>query len=164
MFKAIQVCFLLLILTACGRQQEQQYTYNTDPGKDSSIFIESTPDSAQMAGYTFSDTLNLIMDSTGKIGWIEHPIDMTDLQQEVQDSLISIYLHTGKLPSRLDVQYEGTVTMGIRGAADDMIRQVQIVVMNVASAAEYHRPYGKLQKKEQMAFRKKYPVLFEKYY
>ena len=164
MLKGVQVCLLLLICTACGRQQKQEYTYSTNPGKDSSIAIEATPDSAQMAGYTYADTITLLMDSTGKIGWVNGTIKLANLQQEVQDSLLSVYLHTGKLPTGLQVQYLGTVTMGIRGAVDDMIREAQIVVRNVVSAAEYRQPYGKLNKEDKQALSQKYKVLFEKYY
>lgn len=162
MLKGVQACALLLLFTACGRQQKQEYTYSTDPGRDSSISIEAIADSAQMKGYTFSDTVILQMDSTGKIGWTSGTIKMNSLQEEVQDSLLSIYLHTGKLPAAFQVRHLGTVTMGIRGIADDMIRQARIVVMNVVSVAEYHQPYGKLKKKDKKAFIKKYPVLFEK--
>jgi hypothetical protein len=64
----------------------------------------------------------------------------------------------------LRVHYLGTVTMGIRGNADDQIRQAQIVVRNVVAAKTLDRPYGRLDAREQAAFKKRYPALFSRFY
>jgi hypothetical protein len=82
----------------------------------------------------------------------------------VQDSLLSIYLLSGRLPSRLDIRYQGTVTMGIRGAADDQVRQAQEVVRNVIATRQLNVPYGRLDTTGQQRFRDSFPVLFQSYY
>jgi hypothetical protein len=153
-----------LLLAACG-QPGTERSYSTNPGTDSSITFDVSSDSASKAVFTFPDTIALRMDSTGKITWMDKKaIKMTDLQQLVQDSLISVFLHTGKLPSHLDMQYLGTVTMGIRGAADDEIRQAQVVLRNVIAAKTLNRSYGRLDGKEQKKFEKQYPAIFQQYY
>jgi hypothetical protein len=162
-----KLCGLLLctlMLAACHRNRPGR-TYSVNPGTDSSITFDVSSDSASKSTFPFPDTVALRMDSTGKITWADgKTIQMTDLQQQLQDSLLSVFLHTGKLPSRLTVTYLGTVTMGIRGIADDQIRQAQIVVRNVVAAKTLDRPYGRLDTKDQEAFKKRYPALFGRYY
>lgn len=139
-------------------------TFNTNAGRDSSITFDISPDSAARISTGIPDTIVLKMDSTGKIGWSDRRIKLTDLQQQVQDSLLNMYIRSGKLPASLDVQYLGTVTMGIRGNADDMIRQAQIVLRNVISVKTLNRPYGSLDSAAQKKFQEQYPVLFQGYY
>lgn len=158
--KSFPACIVLLALAACGGKPKEVFTYSTDPGKDSSIVIEVVPDTLKAPAYEFADTVILTMDSTGKIGWDGKPLKMADLQSEVQDSLLSIYLHTRRLPARLEVKYKGTVTMGVRGIAGDLISQAQEVVKNVVAVAEYKHPFGRLADQWQDSLRKKYPVLF----
>ncbi|MGH2643661.1 MAG: hypothetical protein ACRDE2_06925 [Chitinophagaceae bacterium] len=139
-------------------------TFNTNVGKDSSITFDLSPDSATRIASVIPDTIILKMDSTGKISWSDRLIKLTDLQQQVQDSLLEIYIKSGRLPSRLDIRYYGTVMMGIRGDADDMIRQAQIVLRNVISVKTLNKPYISLDSAMQNQFQKQYPVLFQNYY
>lgn len=139
-------------------------TFNTNVGKDSSITFDISPDSAARIAEKIPDTVVLRMDSTGKIGWSDRTIKLTELQQQVQDSLLNIYIKSGKLPASLDIQYSGTVMMGVRGDADDMIRQAQIVLRNVISVKTLNKPYGSLDSSAQNTFQQQYPVLFQNYY
>lgn len=149
--------------SACNNHSGKT-TFNTNAGKDSSITFDISQDSAARITDSIPDTVVLRMDSTGKIGWSDRHIKLTELQQQVQDSLLNIYIKSGKLPASLDVQYLGTVTMGIRGDADDMIRQAQIVLRNVISVKTLNRPYGSLDSAVQKKFQDQYPVLFQNYY
>lgn len=158
---------VLLVLTfawtACHRKGPSR-TYSVNPGADSSITFDVPSDSASGA-FRLPDTVLLRMDSTGKVSWSDSTrIRVIDLQEQLQDSLLAIYLHTRKLPPVLMVRYLGTVTMGIRGNVDDQIRQAQIVVRNVVAAKTLDRPFGKLDSTGQAAFEKKYPALFSRFY
>lgn len=164
MHKLSALLLSTLMLAACHRHGPVR-TYSVNPGTDSSITFDVSSDSASKTTFVFPDTLVLRMDSTSRITWADGKvIRMTALQQELQDSLMAIFLHTQKLPSRLTVQYLGTVTMGIRGIADDQIRQAQIVLRNVVTAKTLGQSYGRLDAKERAAFKKKYPALFGRYY
>jgi hypothetical protein len=163
--KLIVLSVTALGFVSCGQQSTHRISYTTNPGTDSSISIEISPDSATKLASSLPDTLTLRMDSTGKIRWLDNNrIRINDLQRQVQDTLISIYLRTARLPSRLDIQYLGTVTMGIRGTADDMIRQAQKVVINVIAVKTLNQSYGKMDSSQQKKFQKEYPVLFQTYY
>ncbi len=154
----------MIWLTAGCSGNKTGTVFNTNAGKDSSITFDISPDSAAKMTGSFPDTIVLKMDSTGKIGWDTGVIKLTDLQQQLQDSLINVYLKTGKLPVTLDIQYFGTVTMGVRGDADDFIRQAQIVLKNVISAKIFNKPFNSLDPAAQKKFQKQYPVLFQTYY
>lgn len=149
--------------SACNNHSGKT-TFNTNAGKDSSITFDISPDSAARISAKIPDTLVLKMDSTGKIGWSDRQIKLTELQQQVQDSLMNIYIKSGKLPSSIDFEYFGTVTMGIRGDADDMIRQAQIVLRNVISVKTLNKPFSSLDSMAQKKFQEQYPVLFQGYY
>lgn len=155
---------MMAFATAACNGNKSGVTFNTNAGKDSSVTFDISPDSAARISVKISDTIVLKMDSTGKIGWSDRLIKLTDLQQQVQDSLLNIYIKSGKLPASLDVQYLGTVTMGIRGNADDMIRQAQIVLRNVISVKTLNKAFGSLDSAAQKKFQEQYPVLFQNYY
>lgn len=163
MLKRLPICVMLLTLAACGGRKEEPFTYNTDPGKDSSIVIEVIPDTLKAPSYVYSDTVVLEVDSRGKAKWSDRQIKTSDLQREIQDSLLDVYLHTGKLPETLEVKYDGKVAGSRRSEADDKIAQAQEVVKNVVSVAEYKRPFGQLVPADQDSLQKKYPALFARY-
>lgn len=153
----------MLVWSACNNHSGKT-AFNTNAGKDSSITFDISPDSATKIATGIPDTLILKMDSAGHIGWEDRNIKLTELQQQVQDSLLNIYIKSGKLPGRMDIHYSGTVTMGIRGDADDMIRQAQIVLRNVISVKTLNKPYAALDSARQKSFQQQYPVLFQTYY
>lgn len=158
------ILLIALFLWSACKNQSGTLSFNTNTGKPSSITIDVSPDSAAKIAREFPDTIILKMDSTGKIGWTDRAIKITNLQQQVQDSLLNIYVRSGKLPSMLDIEHYGTVTMGIRGIADDMIRQAQQVVINAISVRTLNKPYGSLDPATQKKFREQYPALFQTYY
>lgn len=154
---------IILTISACTGHKTTKIL-NTNAGRDSSVTFDTSPDSAAKMAGNIRDTLVLKMDSTGKIGWETGGIPLADLQQQVQDSLINIYIKYGKLPSALNFRYFGTVTMGIRGDADDYIRQAQVVLRNVISVKTLNKAFGMLDSTQQSQFRKQFPVLFQTYY
>lgn len=151
---------------ACGNHSSGDHGYQTNPGTDSSIMIEQAMDSASQAGYVFPDTVRLLMEPSGRICWAldSQRIAVTGLQRAVQDSLLSIFLLSDHLPARLDIHYKGTVTMGIRGAADDEVRRAQEVVRNVIAAKRLNTSFGRLKPADQKRFQDSFPVLFQSYY
>ena len=155
---------LLVFASACGSRQGSKDSYQTNPGTDSSILIEQSIDSA--SGYMLPDTIALTMEESGDVYWAadSQHITLSKLQQEVQDSLLSIYLLAGRLPAYLDIQYKGTVTMGIRGTADDQVRQAQEVVRNAIATKQLNTSFGRLNPANQKRFRDSFPVLFQPYY
>lgn len=157
---------LWILCAACGGRSSGGLGFSTNPGTDSSVMIERAMDSASREGYVFPDTIEITMDVRGRIAWAldSARIAAGELQHAVQDSLLSIYLLSGRLPSRLDIRYQGTVTMGIRGAADDQVRQAQEVVRNVIATRQLNVPYGRLDTMGQQRFRDSFPVLFQSYY
>lgn len=150
-----------LIMTSCGQDGTEQ-TYSTNPGEDKSIAIEYSPDTAQTIGYVFPDTLVLQMNSKGKIGWLDRQIPLQEVQKQLQDSLLSLYVHTGKLPSKLDLTYQGNVTRSIRGAAHDQINQAKLVLINALALKEQNQVFNRLDSLNLEKFIKEYPVLFQK--
>lgn len=160
MRKPIPVGLALCALAACGGQPEETFTYNTNAGKDSSIAIEVIPDTLKSPEYVFPDTMVLHI-SARKIAWEGKAVNLADLQSEVQDSLLSIYLHTGRLPGTLAVQYSGTVAKGVRVLTGNKISQAREVVRNVVSVAKYRLPFGRLEEQEQDSLQKNYPILFD---
>lgn len=156
--------FAVMGFSSCNSHTQDQNGYQTNPGTDSSVLIEVSPDSASRSAYVIPDTIQLKMRENGKISWGSDSLAITHLQWQVQDSLLNVYLHSGKLPSWLDFRYLGTVTMGIRGAADDEIRQAQQVVINAISAKSLNMPYSRLSPDQQEQFRDSFPVLFQKFY
>lgn len=153
----------MLILASCGSPGSSN-SYSTNPGTDSSVVIEVAPDSLSRSTIQFPDTITLHMHPSGTITWEADSLKITDLQREVQDTLLNLFLRRSQLPARLDIEYTGTVTMGIRGAADDMIRQAQQVVINAIAVKTLSAPYGGLSAAQQQKFQAAYPVLFQKFY
>lgn len=157
-------CAIIMVWLASCSGSKTKSIFNTNAGRDSSVTFDTSPDSAAKLAGGIPDTIILKMDSTGKIGWEDRTIALSELQQELQDSLMNIYLRNGKLPMALDIRYFGTVTMGIRGDADDFIRQAQIVLRNVISVKTLNKAFGMLDSTQQSQFRKQFPVLFQAYY
>lgn len=157
---------LWVLSGACSNRSSRDHGYQTNPGTDSSIMIERAIDSASQAGYLFPDTVALRMEPTGRIYWARDSerIAVTALQGAVQDSLLSIFLLSDRLPARLDIHYKGTVTMGIRGAADDELRAAQEVVRNVIAAKRMNTSFGRLNPADRKRFQDSFPVLFQSYY
>lgn len=155
---------LAVCLASCGSPPSQGPGYQTNPGTGGSILIEHAMDSA--GGYVAPDTLTLHMEEDGRISWAGDSglIAPIRLQQEVQDSLMSIYLRAGRLPVYLNITYRGTVTMGIRGAMDDELRQAQEVVRNAIALKTLNIPFGRLDAAGAKRFRDSFPVLFQPYY
>lgn len=154
------VCGLFLVM-ACAQQQPGP-SYRTDPGRDSSISIDLSPDSATRSAGLVADTLVLLVDSTGQIGWQGKPLSDAGFSPQLQDSLWKLYLGGGNLPAHLDVRYRGTVLMGVRGVLGDQIRQAQQVVANAISLKDLNASYRSLDAKTQQTFRARYPILFQK--
>lgn len=162
MLKKLPACILLFFLAACGGQRKEGITYSTNPGKDSSISIEVIPDTLRAPQYIFSDTVVVKIDAAGKADWVDDSLKITSLQRQVQDSMLSIYLHTGKLPVLLDIKYARKASRSVRGTTHDELEQARIVIKNVVAVAEYKRPFGRLEANEQDSIQKKYPILSEK--
>jgi hypothetical protein len=143
------------ILLSCNRQGKEG-SHPVHIGEGQSITIESSGDTSG-PDYLFPDTLVLKIDSAGKAGWQK---EQADLQKAIQDSLISLYLHKGKLPSHLEIQYSNTISENEQKTAQEMIRQARIVLINVISVKELDQSYNDLDEKEKEKFRKQYPLLF----
>lgn len=140
--------------------------YETNPGTDSSVMIEREMDSAAMAPPVVPDTVLLIMNEEGRLIWAGDSLEvpLSRLSTAVQDSLLSIYLHTHRLPSRLELKDVGTVTMGVRGVAGDQLREAQEVLRQVVSARQTDTSFGRLSVRGRQALRDSFPVLFQSYY
>lgn len=159
--ESISIACCLFLAVACGQEQKAP-GYGTDPGRDSSISIDLSPDSATRSAGMVVDTLVLRVDSTGRIGWQDKPLSGPGFSSQFQDSLWKSYLRGGNLPIYLDVHYQGTVLMGVRGVLHDEIRQVQQVVANAISLKDLNASYQSLDTKAQQNFRQQYPILFQK--
>lgn len=140
---------------SCNQQEKKKNPVHIGEGQ--SITIESSGDTSGRSDYIFPDTLVLKIDSVEKQG---RQKEQADLQKEIQDSLISLYLHKGKLPSHLEIQYSNAIDESERKAVQEMMRQARIVLINVISVKELDQSYNDLDKKEKEKFRKQYPLLF----
>jgi hypothetical protein len=159
--ESISIACCLFLAVACGQEQKGP-DYRTDPGKDSSISIDLSPDSATRSVEAMADTLILQVDSTGRMAWQGKPLSGSDLATQLEDSLWNTYLRAGNLPAYLDIRYEGTVLMGLRGTLRDEVRQSQQVVANAISLKDLNSSYRSLDPKIQQEFRERYPILFQK--
>lgn len=142
---------------ACNNKTEKGKSYPTYVGEGQSISIESSADTTDESSYIFPDTLQLEIDANGKMHWQKED----SLQKELQDSLLSLYLHTRKLPSQMEVRFTSPTNKKTQKTTREMIGQAQRLLIYVISVKELNKSYNDLDEKSKEKFRKQYPLLFQ---
>ena len=95
------------------------------PKSTSDTTVTDSTMTRSMAENIASDSLVIVVDSTGMItfgGTIE-TLDV--LETKLTDSLQSIKKHYGKMPDTIICKTKGTVLMGMRGAIHDVISETK---------------------------------------
>ena len=106
-------------------------------------------------------TLMVRVNSKGVAIMGRDTLTMEKLTKEIQERLWKSYLGTGKMPSKIIVQFEGEVLMGTRGAAIDAIKKGQEQALTELCIQKYKKKFEDIGSRRQEKMKKQYPVLFQ---
>lgn len=91
-------------------------------------------------------------------------IDISEsLSKELQQRLWRSFMGNGKMPDRIDLQFEETVTPAVKASILKSIKEAQEKTLNLLCLHKYKKPAADIKGKQRSRLQKQFPVLFQSF-